>query len=102
MVTPARHFTAKTLADRWALHPSTVYRLIEKGDLPCLRIGGAVRVRLEDVEEYERCALSNPESSPSTENPRPSTTSSGQRENEVVVALHERQTPNRPNGSKPA
>jgi excisionase family DNA binding protein len=34
----------------------TVYRLVERGELPCLKIGGQLRFRRDDVEDYvNRC-----------------------------------------------
>jgi excisionase family DNA binding protein len=41
------------LAKRWRLGRSTVYELLARGELPYYQIGGAIRIRLADVEAYE-------------------------------------------------
>lgn len=34
-----------------AVHPRTVYRMIEKGELPVVRVRRTVRIRREDLEQ---------------------------------------------------
>ena len=38
---------------------STVYKLIQLGELPCVRFGRSVRVRLEDIEEFIKLNADN-------------------------------------------
>jgi len=45
--------SAASLASRWDCHRDTVYKMIARGDLPCRRIGGMVRIPLEAVEKIE-------------------------------------------------
>jgi excisionase family DNA binding protein len=40
-----RLLKADELAKRWGLHRATVYRLVQRGELPALRIGGSIRDR---------------------------------------------------------
>ena len=46
-------YRVQDLAERWACHPDTVRRLLRKGDLAAVRIGGAVRVPHDAVLAYE-------------------------------------------------
>ena len=34
------------------LHPTTVYRLVRKGELPAFRIGGGWRVNLQELDRW--------------------------------------------------
>ena len=50
--------TVRELADRWSMAPLTIRRLIDSGKLPAYRIQlsrrqRAVRIRLDDVFQYE-------------------------------------------------
>jgi excisionase family DNA binding protein len=45
--------TAEMLAERWLVHPSTVYRMIARGEVPCRKIGRLVRIPLSHVERLE-------------------------------------------------
>ena len=47
-----RLLTASDVANALGLGLSTIYLLIRRGDLPCIRFGRAVRVRPEDVEKF--------------------------------------------------
>lgn len=51
-MTPTELVTAGQIAEWTHLDRSTVYRLIETGDLPVVRIGRSVRVRLADYEAW--------------------------------------------------
>lgn len=51
--------TVRMVADHWECSSDTVYRLIKSGELPCLRIGGVLRVSREQVEGYEACRTSS-------------------------------------------
>lgn len=46
--------SARTLAERWDVHRDSVYKMIARGDLPCRRISGMVRIPLDAVEAIER------------------------------------------------
>jgi excisionase family DNA binding protein len=50
--TPSRLLNAQDIAEVLSIGLSTVYLLLERGDLPCIRIGRSVRVRPEDLEEF--------------------------------------------------
>lgn len=41
------------LAEAWGCSRQHIYTLIERGDLPALRIGSLIRIRPEDVEAFE-------------------------------------------------
>jgi len=44
--------TVADAAQRLQISPLTLYRMIGRGELPCRRIGRAVRVRESDLERY--------------------------------------------------
>ena len=48
----ARFLTVSEVADLLRLSPMTVYRLINKGELPAVRIGKSFRLREDDVDRY--------------------------------------------------
>jgi|GEM_PF-4609245 len=50
----ATHLSARDLMARWRVSRAHVYRLIARGTIASIRIGGSVRVPLTDVERYER------------------------------------------------
>jgi chromosome partitioning protein len=51
---PPRFITEKTLAERWDIHPRTIQRMIQRGELHPLRIHRrAPRFALADIEAYE-------------------------------------------------
>jgi chromosome partitioning protein len=51
---PPRFITEKTLAERWDVHPRTIQRMIQRGELHPLRIHRrAPRFALTDIEAYE-------------------------------------------------
>lgn len=49
-----KHLNQVQLARRWSLSPRTLerWRWLKKGP-PFMRIGGAIRYRIEDVEAFE-------------------------------------------------
>jgi len=47
------HWTIDALAARWAVSARTVRRLIERGELRAIRIGGQLRISPEAVERFE-------------------------------------------------
>lgn len=56
-VSPAAVLLPKDVAQRWGCSDRTVRNMVNDGRLPGLRIGGKLlRIRVEDVEEYERDA----------------------------------------------
>lgn len=58
METKVRHLTQRELADRWNKSEATIERYRSDGVGPkYLKIGGAVRYRLEDIEQFERACL---------------------------------------------
>lgn len=44
--------SVSSAAEVYGLAPSFLYRLVARGDLPCYRIGKAIRLRLSEVEAY--------------------------------------------------
>ena len=44
--------TATEVAQKLRLGTSTVYQLMQRGELPTVRIGRSVRVRLEDLHAF--------------------------------------------------
>ena len=53
---PAPLLDAQALCALLLVSRDTIYRLVERGELPFLRIGGKLRFRTEDVEGYlNRC-----------------------------------------------
>ena len=58
METEVRHLTQRELANRWNKSEATIERYRSDGVGPkYLKIGGAVRYRLEDIEQFERACL---------------------------------------------
>ncbi|HUV26563.1 MAG TPA: helix-turn-helix domain-containing protein [Anaerolineales bacterium] len=47
-----RLLTASEVASILGLGLSTIYLLIRRNELPCIRFGRAVRVRAEDMEKF--------------------------------------------------
>lgn len=54
MAEPAKYYTIQTLAELWGVSPKTVRRLVNSGELPHIRIGTLIRIRPDQVDEYER------------------------------------------------
>ena len=49
-------YTVQELAGLLKVTPKTIYRMVERGDLPCHRIGRIKRFSREDVEAFlNRC-----------------------------------------------
>lgn len=42
------------VAERWRVSKMTIYRLIEDGTLPVIRVGRSFRIALSDVERMEQ------------------------------------------------
>lgn len=56
---PQALLTARGVEERTNLPKSTVYELAARGELPCLRIGRAVRFPLRAIEEWIERNTSN-------------------------------------------
>ena len=59
MAEPCRYYTINTLAERWGVSPRTVRKLVNSGELPHIRIGSLIRIRPDQVQEYERKKTEN-------------------------------------------
>ena len=57
-----RHLTQRDLAERWGKAEATIERYRSDGVGPrFLKLGGGVRYRLEDIEQFEReCLYDSP------------------------------------------
>lgn len=52
------YYTAKQIAERWQCSTKHVRRAIESGALPAYKLGGILRVGVDDLYRYERmCRL---------------------------------------------
>ncbi len=64
MATSSRQYqllSPGALAARWEYHPESVRRKIRNGSLPAIRIGGRLRIPLEDIERIEvECRVIRP------------------------------------------
>ena len=49
---PSRLLNAQDVAEELSIGLSTVYVLLERGELPSIRIGRSVRVRSEDLKKF--------------------------------------------------
>jgi len=45
-------FTVKTLAEKLAVKPMTIYRMVEQGKIAAYRVGKSIRFSPEDVEAF--------------------------------------------------
>ena len=54
MAEPARYYTINTLAEVWGVSPRTVRKLVNTGELPHIKIGSLIRIRPDQVAEYEQ------------------------------------------------
>jgi excisionase family DNA binding protein len=45
-------YSVKTLADKLALTPMTIYRLVDQGKLPAVKIGKSIRFRPADIDAF--------------------------------------------------
>jgi excisionase family DNA binding protein len=52
----APFITVPQLAQRWAISLAHAYRVVERHELPSMRIGHSIRIPLQAVEEHERRA----------------------------------------------
>jgi excisionase family DNA binding protein len=49
---PSPLLTVREVAQRLRVRPVTVYRLCEHGELAHIRVSNAIRIRLEDLDQY--------------------------------------------------
>jgi excisionase family DNA binding protein len=54
MATPSRLLTVKELSDYLRVHPSTIYRLLKRGELPGIRLGSDWRFSIDAIERWRR------------------------------------------------
>ena len=54
-----RLLTAREISQILHLSHSTVYQLLQRGDLPSVRFGRSVRVRPEDLEKFLDAKVTN-------------------------------------------
>ncbi len=52
--------TGTEVAQRLRISRAKAYLLIQRGEIPSVRMGRNVRVRQQDIEEYIRRSLHNP------------------------------------------
>jgi excisionase family DNA binding protein len=45
-------YSVKEVAEKLGISKDTIRRLIRKGEFPANKIGGSIRIRWADVEEY--------------------------------------------------
>jgi excisionase family DNA binding protein len=51
------YMTVKKLSQRWSISLPHAYKMIDRGEIPSLRVGCAVRVPIDAVEKFERNQL---------------------------------------------
>lgn len=54
-------YTVKTLAEKLAVKPLTVYRLVDQGKLPAVRIGRSLRFNPSDIDAFLETVKVGPE-----------------------------------------
>jgi len=47
-----RYMDVKEVATYLKLNVQTIYRKVKLGQLPCVRAGGAIRFKMEDVDKW--------------------------------------------------
>lgn len=47
--------TARQIADHTGVCVRTIYRMMERGELPHYKIGRQIRYKLEEIEEATKC-----------------------------------------------
>jgi excisionase family DNA binding protein len=52
MVDDKEFSSVMDVAKKFGVSKDTVYRLIHKGELPHYQIGGTIKIKIEDVEDY--------------------------------------------------
>lgn len=46
------HLSVRELAARWSVSENMVRRLVWKQEIPCTRLGRAIRISVKDAERY--------------------------------------------------
>ena len=54
-------YTVKTLAEKLAVKPLTIYRLIADGKLPAMKIGRSIRFNPADIDTFLQTVRIKPE-----------------------------------------
>ena len=55
MATATKVLTVKELSDYLRVHPSTIYRLLKKGQLPGFKVGSDWRFNIEAIDRWWLC-----------------------------------------------
>ncbi len=51
-MTPAKVLTVRDLSNYLRVHPSTIYRLLKKGQLPGFKVGSDWRFNIEAIDRW--------------------------------------------------
>ncbi len=54
MATPTRLVTVKELSNYLRVHPSTIYRLLKRGEIPGFKLGSDWRFSLEAIDRWRQ------------------------------------------------
>jgi excisionase family DNA binding protein len=49
---PLRVMTVKELSEYLRVHPSTIYKLLRRGELPGFRVGSHLRFHIEQIDSW--------------------------------------------------
>ena len=52
MISSQPFYTVKTLAEKLAVTPTTVYRMVEREELPAYKIGKSLRFDPKEIDQY--------------------------------------------------
>ena len=52
MATPAKVLTVRELSDYLRVHPSTIYRLLKRGEIPGFKLGSDWRFNIETIDRW--------------------------------------------------
>jgi excisionase family DNA binding protein len=47
-----QYFTVRTLAERLAVTPMTIYRMVDQGKLPAVKIGKSIRFKPQEIDAF--------------------------------------------------
>lgn len=88
-------YTPKDIAARWQVSVRLIHNMIERGELPAVRLGPKLlRIRPTDIDALEAslCPITGLSDLRSTDESPPSGTSPGQRTDGRIAFLRARQT----------